>query len=111
MWSVAFFGSLKARNLWRKSLIKIWPTARNISSEFRRNLYGWFGLRERKKSLGEIFYEMLLTQEIIYHSASTNIIFKENPDQNALEYLAFGKNFNGDRLTARNLNENLENNL
>ena len=23
----------------------------------------------------------------------------------------FGKNFNGDRLTARNLNENLENNL
>ena len=87
------------------------PTARNISSEFRRNLYGWFGLRERKKSLEEIFYEMLLTQEIIYHSASTNIIFKENPKQNALEYLAFGKNFNGDRLTARNLNENLENNL
>ena len=94
-------GSLKARNLWRKSLIKIWPTARNISSEFRRNLYGWFGLRERKKSLGEIFYEMLLTQEIIYHSASTNIIFKENPDQNALEYLAFGENFIMDRLTAR----------
>ena len=31
--------------------------------------------------------------------------------ENALEYLAFGKNFNGDRLTARNLNENLENNL
>ena len=61
----------------------------------------FFWLRERKKSLGEIFYEMLLTQEIIYHSASTNIIFKENPDQNALEYLAFGKNFNGDRLTAR----------
>ena len=25
--------------------------------------------------------------------------------------LLFGKNFNGDRLTARNLNENLENNL
>ena len=44
----------------------------------------FFGLRERKKSLEEIFYEMLLTQEIIYHSASTNIIFKENPDQNAL---------------------------
>ena len=32
-------------------------------------------------------------------------------DENALEYLASGKNFNGDRLTARNLNENLENNL
>ena len=51
------------------------------------------------------------SQEIIYHSASTNIIFKENPDQNALEYLAFGKDFVMDRLTARNLNENLENNL
>ena len=72
----------------------------------------WIGLvAYGKKSLEEIFYEMLLTQETIYHSASTNIIFKENPDQNALEYLAFGKNFNGDRLTARNLNENLENNL
>ena len=33
------------------------------------------------------------------------------PNQNALEFLASGKNFNGDRLTARNLNENLENNL
>ena len=67
-----------------------------------------FGLRERKKSLEEIFYEMLLTQEIIYHSASTNIIFKENPDQNALEYLAFGKGFVMDRIgDARNLNYNL----
>ena len=42
------FSCLSARNLWRKSLIKIWPMARNQSSEFRRNLYGWFGLRERK---------------------------------------------------------------
>ena len=55
--------------------------------------------------------EEVASQEIIYHSASTNIIFKENPDQNALEYLAFGENFIMDRLTARNLNENLENNL
>ena len=31
-----FFGSCFARNLWRKSLIKIWPGARNQSSEFRR---------------------------------------------------------------------------
>ena len=31
-------------------------------------------------------------------------------DQNALEFLAFGENFIMDRLTARNLNENLENN-
>ena len=33
-------------------------------------------------------------------------------DQNALEYLAFGKDFIGDRIgDARNLNQNLENNL
>ena len=32
----------------------------------------------RKKSLEEIFVEMLLTQEIIYHSASTNKIFNKN---------------------------------
>ena len=54
-------------NLWRKSLIKIWPTARNISSEFRRN-------QTEIKSLTKIF------------------------DQNALEYLAFGKDFIMDRL-------------
>ena len=46
------------------------------SSEFKRMLNGYFlGLRERKKSLVEIFVKMLLTQEIIYHSASINIIF------------------------------------
>ena len=34
------------------------------SSEFRRMLNGYFlGLRERKKSLGEIFYEMLLRKK------------------------------------------------
>ena len=37
-----YFGSCFARNLWRKSLIKIWPMARNQSSEFRRNLYGFY---------------------------------------------------------------------
>ena len=31
------FSCLSARNLWRKSLIKIWPMARNQSSEFRRS--------------------------------------------------------------------------
>ena len=69
-------------------------------------------LRERKKSLGEIFYEMLLTQEIICNSGRQQTKSLTNiSTENALEYLAFGKNFNGDRLTARNLNENLENNL
>ena len=58
--------------------------ARNqSSSEFRRMLNGWFGVA---------------SQEIICNSASTNIIFKENPDQNALEYLAFGENFIMDRI-------------
>ena len=32
-------------------------------------------------------------------------------DQNALEFLACGENFILDRLTARNLKQNLENNL
>ena len=32
-------------------------------------------------------------------------------DQNALEFLASGENFIMDRLTARNLKQNLENNL
>ncbi|OYP42300.1 hypothetical protein CIK88_02180 [Prevotella sp. P5-50] len=41
-----------------------------------------------------------------------NKIFNENLKQNALEYLAFGKNFYRDRIgDARNLNENLKNNL
>ena len=35
-----FFGCASARNLWGKSLIKIWPMARNQSSDLRRNLYG-----------------------------------------------------------------------
>ena len=38
-------------------------------------------------------------------------IFKQNPKQNALEFLAFGEGFVMDRLTARNLKQNLENNL
>ena len=55
------FYSLKARNLWGKSLMKIWPEARNNSIQL----------------------------------ASITIIFKENPKQNALEFLAFGRGFLG----------------
>ena len=33
------------------------------------------------------------------------IIFKENPDQNALEFLASGKGFYGDRLRLEILNK------
>ena len=34
------------------------------SSEFRRNLYGWFGVACRLEIFEEIFIEMLLTQEM-----------------------------------------------
>ena len=83
------------------------------SSEFKRNLNGIytdFIELLRKKSLGEIFFKMLLTQEIYpitWELKSSN----KNPKQNALEFLAFGENFIMDRLTARNLKQNLENNL
>ena len=78
-------------------------------SSDHRNLNGIytdvFWLRERKKSFVEIFNEMLLTQEIIYHSKwiktkSLTIIF----DYNAQQYVALQEGFNGDRLAARNLN-------
>ena len=53
---------------------KIWPEARNQSSDLRRNLYG-------------------------------NKIFKKILTENALEFLAFGKGFIGDRIgDARNPN-------
>ena len=72
----------------------------------------FFGGLLRKKSLGEIFYEMLLRKKYcgfavyLQIKSLTKII-----DQNALEFLAFGENFIMDRLTARNLKQNLENNL
>ena len=72
----------------------------------------FFGLRERKKSLEEILFKMLLRKkycgfaDYLQIKSLTKII-----DQNALEFLAFGENFIMDRLTARNLKQNLENNL
>ena len=69
---------------------------RNLDG-FRRMFFG--GLPVGKKSLEEIFFEMLLTQEIIYHSASINMIFKENPYQNTQQYVALQVGFIGDRLT------------
>ena len=60
---------------------------------------------------GNLVYEVA-SQEIICNSGRQQTKSLTNiSTENALEYLAFGKNFNGDRLTARNLNENLENNL
>ncbi|OYP37358.1 hypothetical protein CIK90_08510 [Prevotella sp. P5-126] len=49
--------------------------------------------------------------EINHRNLDGNIIFNQNPKQNALEYLAFGVNFiMGIALQARNLNENLNEN-
>ena len=67
----------------------------------------------RKKSLGEIFFKMLLRKKYcgfavyLQIKSLTKII-----DQNALEFLAFGEGFILDRIgDARNLNENLNKNL
>ena len=53
----------------------------------------------RKKSLEEIFYEMLLRKKycgfaVYLQIKSLTIIF----DQNTLEFLAFGEGFIGDRI-------------
>ena len=75
-----FLGLLRKKSL-GEIFNKIWPEARNQSSDLRRNLYG-------------------------------NKIFKQNPYQNAQQYVALQEGFLGDRIgDARNLNENLENNL
>ena len=66
----------------------------------------------RKKSLGEILFKMLPTaRNNLKFREAANKIFKKISTENALEFLASGKGFIMDRLTARNLNENLENNL
>ena len=68
-----FFGCLRQEIL-EEIFNKIWPEARNQSSDLRRNLYG-------------------------------NKIFKKILTENALEFLAFGKGFIGDRIgDARNPN-------
>ena len=56
----------------------------------------------RKKSLGEIFFKMLLRKKycgfaVYLQTKSLTKIF----DQNAQQYVALLEGFNGDRLTAR----------
>ena len=84
---------------------------RHGSSDFKRNLNGYFGVAQAQEILEEIFFKIGRGPEIICNSGrqQTKSLTKISTE-NALEYLAFGKNFNGDRLTARNLNENLKNN-
>ena len=81
---------------------EIWPLARNQSSEFKRILDGCFWGLLRKKSLGEILFKMLLRKKYNHHSGRQQIkSLTKILTENALEYLASGKGFYGDRLTAR----------
>ena len=80
------------------------------SSDFKRNLYGWFGVAYGKKSLEEIFVKYCASARNIFNYPRTKI-FKQNPYQNAQQYVALQEGFLGDRLTARHLKQNLNENL
>ena len=45
------------------------------SSDFKRNLNGYFGVAQAQEILEEIFFKIGRGPEIIYHSAAINIIF------------------------------------
>ena len=82
-----------------------------MSFRVLRVLRGLFWLL-RKKSLEEIFFKMLLRKKycgfaVYLQTKSLTKIF----DQNAQQYVALLEGFNWDRLTARNLNKNLNENL
>ena len=75
--------------------------------------HGYFWVARAQEILEEILFKMLLRKKYcgfavyLQIKSLTKII-----DQNALEFLAFGEGFILDRIgDARNLNENLENNL
>ena len=54
---------------------------------------------------GNLFKEVAYARNNLKFREAANKIFNEKiSTENALEYLAFGKGFYGDRLTARNLN-------
>ena len=72
-------------------------------SQFKRNLNGYFGVARAQEILEEIFLKNGRGPEIILLPMNQNLQTKII-DQNALEFLAFGKGFFGDRLTARNPN-------
>ena len=58
----------------------------------------FFGCLKARNLWGKSFLSIARAQEI-YSITRETIIFKENPKQNALEFLAFGENFIMDRLT------------
>ena len=87
------FGGLLRKKSLEEILFKMLPTARNIFFiiDLRRNLDGcfWGSLKARN----------LWRKSLIKYGLWPEIkIFKENPYENALEYLASGKGFVMDRL-------------
>ena len=59
-----------------------------------------FGVAYGKKSLEEILFKMLLRKKYNHHSGRQQIkSLTKILTENALEYLASGKGFYGDRLT------------
>ena len=66
------------------------------SSESKRNLNGWFGVACRQEIFGgNLLKEWPEARNYSIQLASINIIFKENPKQNALEYLALWRDLMG----------------
>ena len=91
-----FFGCASARNLWRKSLTRI-----RVLRVFR----GFFGGCLRQEIFGgNLVKEVAYARNNLKFREAANKIFKKISTENALEYLASGKGFVLDRLTARNLN-------
>ena len=73
----------------------------------------FFGGLLRKKSFVEIFNEMLLRKKYFRDSQIISLTksLTKISAKNAQQYVAFGEDLYWDRLTARNLNENLKKNL
>ena len=75
------------------------------SSEFKRNLYGWFGVAYGKKSLGEIFFKMLLRKKYCGFAVYLQIkSLKKILNKMRSSTSLLGRVFIGDRIgDARNL--------
>ena len=95
-----FWGLLRKKSL-GEILFKMLPTARNIF--YHRNLDGIytdvFGVAWRLEIFGgNLFKEVAYARNNLKFREEANKIFKKISTENALEYLAFGKDFIMDRL-------------
>ena len=68
---------------------------------------GFFGVASQEIFGGNLFKEVAYARNNLKFREAANKIFKKISTENALEFLASGKGFIMDRLTARNLNEKL----